>query len=143
VVLLTYGYGGNGVPPLQRIAAVGVLVVDIRAAPHSAYPGYRKASLEQALGDRYRYLGDLGNINHRTPGAPIVLRNPERGLPALAELMATGEVCIMCGCEDWRECHRALVGRLMQERLAGLAVVHLDAGEVERRWPLATARREE
>lgn len=144
MTLYTFGYSGNGVPPLQRIAAAGVLVVDIRAAPTSRrHPEYTKRSLEETLGDRYRYLGDLGNINHRTPGAPIVLRNPERGLPALAELMATGEVCIMCGCQDWRERHRELVGRLMQERLAGLAVVHLDAGEVERRWPLATARREE
>lgn len=136
MTLYTYGYSGNGVLPLQRIAAAGVLIVDIRNAPTSRWhPEYTKRGLEETLGDRYRYLGDLGNVNHRDRSLPIVLRNPERGLPLLAELMETGEVCVMCGCEDWRACHRAQVARLMVERLPGLGVVHLDAGEVERRWP--------
>jgi hypothetical protein len=76
----------------------------------------------------------LGNVNHRDRSLPIVLRNPEGGLPALAELMAAGEVCILRGCADWRECHRELVGRLMQERLPGLEPGHLDAEEIGRRW---------
>lgn len=139
MTLFTYGYSGNGVPPLQRIAAAGILIVDIRLSPTSRWhPEYRKASLEETLGDRYRYLGDLGNVNHRDRSLPMVLRNPETGCMELAELMAAGEVCIVCGCADWRECHRELVGRLMKERLPGLAVVHLDAAEIARRWPEET-----
>lgn len=135
MTLYTYGYIGNGVPPLQQLAAAGVLIVDIRNAPTSRWrPEYKKDRLARVLGDRYRYLGDLGNINHRDRSLPMVLRHPEQGCADLAALLEAGDVCILCGCADWRECHRELVGRLMQERLPGLEVVHLDAGEVERRW---------
>jgi len=131
MTLYTYGYVGGGLPPLQKIAAAGIVIVDIRASPTSYSPGYRKAALREMLRDRYTHLPALGNVNYRN-GGPIQLRHEESGLADLCALLALGPICILCGCQHWHNCHRERVARLAAERLPGLQVVHLDPDSIER-----------
>jgi uncharacterized protein (DUF488 family) len=131
--LYTIGYQGWRPDDLvARVRALGATLAAIRMRPTSSNPAWRRSALQARLGDRYTWLGSLGNVNYRThaQGSPMVLADPDAGMAVLGELLAAGPVAIMCGCRDWRTCHRALVARFAVEAFS-VAVIHLETAAHE------------
>jgi uncharacterized protein (DUF488 family) len=137
--LYTIGYQGWRPDDLvARVRALGATLADIRMRPTSPNPAWRRAALQARLGDRYTWLGALGNVNYRThaQGSAIVLADSEAGMAVLGELLAAGPVAIMCGCRDWRTCHRAFVARLAADAFS-VPIIHLEAARHERQYQIA------
>jgi uncharacterized protein (DUF488 family) len=128
LVICTWGYQGRCVEALVEIVARQALdlVVDVRGNPYSRRPEWRKEGLEEALGERYRWIGWLGNARYRDGGAPR-LRDGRRGMQELARLVAGGarRLLLLCYERDARACHRRIVAELARERFPGTRVLHL------------------
>jgi len=123
--LYTFGYSGSTPEKLQNYAEYfGAMVVDIRCNPTSRVPHWRLPELRRLLSERYVHFGELGNINYKN-GGPIMLANPGAGIDRLAVLLANGPAIILCGCQDHRECHRAVVADLMAKSY-GATIKHLE-----------------
>jgi len=90
-----------------HVRSVDGRLVDVRLQPYSSKPGFRKPDLEAELGDRYSHLPAFGNENY--DGGPIDLRNVWRGVSQLQSTDLPPVLVLMCGCADWRSCHRRLV----------------------------------
>jgi uncharacterized protein (DUF488 family) len=119
------GYHGRTLDELQAIVAqLDAVLVDIRYAPHSWNPVFRKAALAAAFGDRYVYVRALGNRNFNSD-APPDLVDYDAGREVLAALGRPA--LVMCMCRDAATCHRTEVLR----RLAadGFTVAEWDGGE--------------
>jgi uncharacterized protein (DUF488 family) len=124
-VLYTLGYSGWTLEAIQEVAqAHNAVVCDIRYAPFSRHPQWRKHQLVQLLGARYQHVRALGNRNYKS-GGPIILSDYETGKQAIAEILATGQsVILMCACKELAHCHR----RIAAEQLAadlGVRPMHL------------------
>jgi len=71
----TAGYAGRRPEALARLAErLDLTVFDVRFSPTSRDPRWRRPHLEKLLGDRYRHVGALGNVNYK--GGPILLADP-------------------------------------------------------------------
>ncbi len=107
------GYTGRTLDELRHIIEqLDAVLVDIRFAPYSRNPQFRKDALEQALGDRYVYLRAFGNRNYK--GGPVALVDYDVGRAALAAL--DKPALLMCMCKDPATCHRtAVMQRLAEE----------------------------
>lgn len=125
--LYTYGYQGGSLEDLRHYIAAGALILDTRLVPTSPNPLWRRASLERALGERYRWCKALGNVHFRS-GGPVQLLDPEAGLMLLAGLIRESPVILLCACRAWQSCHRRVVAELAQDALPGLQVTHLAPG---------------
>jgi len=128
MVVYTWGYQGRTTADLREVVEqYGIdLIVDVRGNPFSRRPGWRKESLEEVFGDRYRWVGWLGNKRYRE-GGEFRLRDPRRGMAELSHLVqVTGarRVLLLCYERDWRGCHRREVADLAKERF-GARVEHL------------------
>jgi uncharacterized protein (DUF488 family) len=131
-MLYTLGYSGWTPEAIQEAAqAYNAVVCDIRYAPISRHPHWRKHQLAQQFGVRYQHVQALGNRNYKSGGA-IALADYETGKQAIADILATGQaVILMCVCKDLAACHRLTAA----ERLAldlGEAVTHLVAQRKKR-----------
>lgn len=126
--LYTYGYQGGSLEDLRDYASAGALTLDTRLVPTSPNPLWRRASLERALGDRYRWCKALGNIHFRS-GGPVQLHDPEVGLETLGELIYQSPVVLLCACRAWQSCHRRVVAEIAQVAFPGLRVIHLAPGD--------------
>jgi uncharacterized protein (DUF488 family) len=105
------GYNGRTLDDLRRIVEdLDAYLVDIRFAPYSRNPAFRKAALDKAFGDRYRYLQTFGNRNYK--GGPVNLVDYTAGRAALEAL--DKPALLMCMCKDPASCHRTVI----LERLA-------------------------
>ena len=124
-MLYTLGYSGWTPEAIQEAAqSHNAVVCDIRYAPASRHPQWRKHQLAQLLGARYQQVQALGNRNYKS-GGPVALADYDIGKQVIAELLATGQsVILMCACKDLAHCHR----RTAAEQLAadlGVIIVHL------------------
>lgn len=122
--IYTMGYAGWAPAALRdEVLRLAAMLVDVRIAPTSKSPQWRKEALAELLGPIYTHLPALGNRNAFTSG-PAELADPERALGPIAALLARGPVVLLCGCADPERCHRGLAASFLAERLGG-AVVHL------------------
>jgi uncharacterized protein (DUF488 family) len=125
-IIYTMGYAGWAPEGLRAEALrLGVTMVDVRTAPTSKSPQWRKEALAALLGPRYIHLPALGNRNAFS-GGPAELNAPERAVAPIASLLARGPVALLCGCTDPERCHRSLAAAYLAERL-GASVIHLPA----------------
>ena len=123
-MLYTLGYVGWRLDALQAtLDATQAVLVDIRFAPYSRNPVFRKAPLQAQLGARYVHVQALGNRNYQ--GGPVDIVDYQRGLRIVAGLLDQwGAAILMCACAEVEECHRKGVGERLREDL-GLTLVHL------------------
>jgi uncharacterized protein (DUF488 family) len=106
------GYSGRTLDDIQRIInELDAYLVDIRFAPYSRNPTFRKANLEKALGERYIYLQALGNRNYQ--GGPIELVDYDAGKFTLETL--DKPALLMCMCKNPATCHRTVVLRRLSQ----------------------------
>ncbi|NNJ12857.1 DUF488 domain-containing protein [Chloroflexales bacterium ZM16-3] len=126
MTIYTIGYAGWAPVGLRdAISDLGATLVDVRIAPTSKSPQWRKDALVELMGAAYVHLPALGNRNAFT-GGPAALADPERAVGPIAALLARGPVALLCGCADPQRCHRALAADFLAGRL-GAPVVHLFA----------------
>ena len=116
-----FGYAGQDARALRAwLEAHDALLVDVRMKPIARHPSWRGPALQRALGDRYRHVAALGNVNFR--GGPVELVNAEAGVREVGELLAAGRpVVVMCVCRDYQVCHRRQVVELLAAAGWGLA----------------------
>jgi len=112
------------------VVPVECLVIDVRARPWGAWHrAFTAAGLAEAFKRHAGYwsLVPLGNVS----GSAEVWTSPAPGaaewmLEGVAEVIRGGQaVCLLCAEADARRCHRSVLARLLQERVAGLEVVDL------------------
>jgi uncharacterized protein (DUF488 family) len=139
LTIYTIGHGRKGAWEIGRMLdGVGVTrLVDVRTYPSSKHnPQSNRSAFEQALGDRYHWLGwALGGYKTES-----VRANWSRGMEILIEMAERESVAIMCseGLPD--NCHRQseIVPELYRRlRPAGVRVVHImpdGALRVDRSW---------
>ncbi|MCZ7547390.1 MAG: DUF488 domain-containing protein [Anaerolineae bacterium] len=127
--IYTFGTQRRRLAELVALAGdLDALVVDVRLAPRSRVREWNQAVMAAALGDRYLHVGVFGNLNYKTAGAPVRLRDPEAGIAALEPARAAGQsVILVCYEEDPAHCHRRDVAGLLHARW-GWLVVHLLRG---------------
>ena len=96
-IIYTIGYAGWAPDGLRdEVRRLGAALVDVRIAPTSKSPQWRKDNLAALLGPIYRHLPELGNRNAFTGGAPA-LNAPERAVAPIAALLVHGPVILLCG----------------------------------------------
>jgi uncharacterized protein (DUF488 family) len=126
--IYTIGYAGWAPAALRdHVLALGATLVDVRIAPTSKSPQWRKEALAALMGAAYRHLPALGNRNAFT-GGPVALNDPERALQPIAALLERGPVGLRCGCADPQRCHRSVAAEFLAERLRA-EVEHILAPE--------------
>jgi uncharacterized protein (DUF488 family) len=82
-------------------------LIDVRLQPYSSKPGFRKPDLDAELGGRYRHMPAFGNEAYDADGEDVRLRNVWRGIAQLEDASPLpSTLVLMCGCADWRSCHR-------------------------------------
>lgn len=143
--IITVGYTGASMPVLVRmVRQVNGLLIDTRYQPHSMAPVWRKPSFYEHFGavgtphqrrdlepartpagdawvediGRYVHIQEFGNENYK--GGPIKLKDFDRGLHRLMQLLAEQPVqalVFMCGCPEYRGCHRTVVATQVREFL--------------------------
>ena len=109
-------------------------LADVRMWANSRFkPEFSKNHLAAALpeaGIAYVHLRTLGNAGKFSGAGRVVIHEPEKGFPELAELLERhGSVALMCLERDPRECHRMEVAMGMAKRLPGVEVTHLGTPE--------------
>ncbi len=136
--LYTYGYTSATPADLLRyVDDLDAYLIDVRYSPRSRVPQWRQQALDEMAGvtahgrRRYRHIVELANVNYATDG-PIDLYAPAAGLREIAPYLAARPCILLCGCRDWRTCHRRVVADLIVEAaaLAGdrvIGVEHLPA----------------
>lgn len=100
-------------------------LVDIRYVPGSRrFPAWNKSVLQAKYGRRYLWLGEtLGNINYNTD-QPIVLANPETGIPRLMNGLSKGYTLILlCTCEQYKTCHRQTIVEEVLKRMPTVRII--------------------
>lgn len=126
MIIYTIGYAGWAPEGLREaMLNLGATLVDVRIAPTSKSPQWRKEALATLMDPAYLHLPALGNRNAFT-GGPAMLADPERAVAPIVSLLARGPVTLFCGCADPHRCHRALAADFLAGRL-GAEVVHLSA----------------
>jgi uncharacterized protein (DUF488 family) len=126
--IYTIGYAGWAPAALRdHVLALGATLVDVRIAPTSKSPQWRKEALAALMGAAYRHLPALGNRNAFT-GGPVALNDPERAIQPIAALLERGPVVLLCGCADPQRCHRSVAAEFLAKRL-GAEVEHILAPE--------------
>lgn len=125
-LLYTFGYAVPGADAvIEQLAALDVLITDIRYMARSRAAKWRKAALQGRLGTSYLRLRALGNVNYRQPGN-IQIFQPETGVRLASDRLRQGQhVALMCQCPQLDGCHRAAAADLLIARLPALKVVHL------------------
>ena len=117
---------------LRFLASRGFLIIDIRERAGSRFNKmYNRARLEDRFPGMYHRVPELGNVNHNELGAQIEFKDLEAGMKEsqriiMEDAAGTG-VIYLCACETWPTCHRSQAAIHLQERIAGLTVIHLEA----------------
>ncbi len=95
-----------------------LILIDIRYTPESKNSQWTKSAFFKRYGDRYIWLKDLGNINHKEPGK-ICIAQPEKGIATLQGLLKEHAVILLCGCPEYENCHRkSIIELYVQKQLA-------------------------
>jgi uncharacterized protein (DUF488 family) len=137
--LFTIGYEGRSLDALVlrlREAAV-TRVIDVRASPRSARPGFGRAALARAFaaaGLEYSHLAAAGNPFRADAAKDLagVLDRFRAHLDAHPEVpravldAAEGaRTALLCAEANPRRCHRSVLAERLGEVDPGLAVIHL------------------
>jgi len=102
--LFTVGYQKLGLADLCKLAAdLGALVVDVRSSPNSRRAGFSQWELEQALGRKYAFQGDL--LGGRSEIDPAGIAWIQRKLEG-SFLFKPTNVLLLCMEEAPGDCHR-------------------------------------
>lgn len=122
--LYTIGYALWTLRQVVRlIRRLDAILVDVRFSRRTRKREFTPKALGGALGGRYVWAGDLGNVNYK--GGRIRIKNLSAGLGQLAELSSGGKpLVLMCVCADVAVCHRKVVAEKAKARL-GAEVEHL------------------
>ncbi|GIK47353.1 MAG: hypothetical protein BroJett013_00500 [Alphaproteobacteria bacterium] len=139
----TIGYENVGqadfVATLKR-AKIKTLI-DLREVANSRRAGFSKKSLAAALdeaGIAYIHMKPLGTPKagreaarkgdaktmQRIFEAKLAVPESQLALAETAELAKQGRVCLMCLEHDWRDCHRSIVVRHLEDEF-GVKPTHL------------------
>lgn len=139
----TIGYENVGqadfVATLKR-AKIKTLI-DLREVANSRRAGFSKKSLAAALdeaGIAYIHMKPLGTPKagreaarkgdaktmQRIFEAKLAAPESQLALAETAELAKQGRVCLMCLEHDWRDCHRSIVARHLEDEF-GVKPTHL------------------
>lgn len=139
----TIGYENVGqadfVATLKR-AKIKTLI-DVREVANSRRAGFSKKSLAAALdeaGIAYIHMKPLGTpkagreaarkgdakMMQRIFEAKLAAPESQLALAETAELAKQGRVCLMCLEHDWRDCHRSIVARHLEDEF-GVKPTHL------------------
>jgi len=133
--LYTIGYGKF--KPEQVKALVeksGAVLVDVRFSPRSRNPQWAKSNVEKLVGKgNYLHLNSLGNRNYKGDG-PIEIVDIERGTQAVATILETRSVILMCQCWDLAHCHRLPASEFIAQKL-GVELAHLSPADLEAKEP--------
>lgn len=111
----TVGYAHWTANALQkRVQELNALLLDIRYAPRSRRSEWSGEALTERFGDGYVPFRYWGNENYNN-GGPIKI-SPRRFQDGLIILRALPDrpVVLMCGCADYRTCHRRVVAERLQ-----------------------------
>lgn len=125
--LYTYGYGNGSMSDLHEFVNAGAVVADVRYAPYSHNPEWKKENLAKELGANYVWIPALGNVNYKN-GKKIAIPQMQYGLAELRDYLECQPVVLLCVCPQWEECHR----RMVADRAAqvfGIQVWHLGRGD--------------
>src|SRR5262249_8952234 len=116
---------------ISRAQTHNAVVWDIRYAPVSRHPPWRKPQLTQRLGARYQHVQALGSRNYKS-GGPIALADYNTGKQAIADILATGQaVILMCACKDLATCHRLIAAEQLAADL-GVTIIPLKSPTTRR-----------
>jgi hypothetical protein len=109
--LYSVGYLNPGaLDLLQERVNQGAIIVDIRQVAGSRYrPVYSGKRLRERFGARYQRIRELGNEHYNQPGAPILLRDSQRGIAQLLALLEQRDACLLCRCKRLAICHTTVV----------------------------------
>lgn len=105
-IIYTTGYSGKDFADLKPlIELLDAVLVDIRFSPHSRRTEWTQSYLKMLLKNRYRHVPALGNRTFRE--GKITIQNLPLGIKTVQSFGINA--VLLCGCEDFRECHRAVV----------------------------------
>lgn len=95
-------------------------LIDIRLRPWSRWAWqWNKSSLLVVYGRFYLHMPEFGNMNYKTRGAPIRLKDPDLSLARLVGALQDGySLLLLCACKDYETCHRKTVHELLRTALA-------------------------
>lgn len=114
-MIYTIGYQGKTPKELLMIAeAVDGIIFDIRYKPYSSDIRFNRSKLEQYLGERYRHVKELGNVNYHGTYEEIEIKDLEKGIEMIEQSEKT--VILMCGCWNYRTCHRRFIAERLRAR---------------------------
>lgn len=144
-IIIPYGYQPDiaiGYARLDKIMSVHKksVIIDCRDEPYASkdFPAWHGRNIEAHYGKRrYIHVPELGNMNHKKEDRHkgFALRDQRVGLDRLERGLEQGYTLILlCGCRDYRHCHRSLVVQLLKAEVDGLVVRHPE--ERERMVPL-------
>lgn len=112
--IYTTGYTGKNPLDLKLLVeSTDAILCDIRFSPHSRAPRWEKSALVELLGERYRHVNSLGNMNYKT-GVPIKIASLDFGIRLVTSLDKT--VILLCACEHYNRCHRKEVAEALISR---------------------------
>jgi uncharacterized protein (DUF488 family) len=139
----TIGYERVGVPDFVAAlkAAKIKTLIDVREVANSRRAGFSKKALAASLdeaGIAYIHMKPLGTPKSGREAArkgdtetmtrifegKMAEPQSQLALAETAELAQKGRVCLMCLEHDWRECHRNLVAKHLEDEF-GLVPTHL------------------
>lgn len=125
--LFSLGYLNPGaLALLQEQVAKGALILDIRLVAASRWrPEFSGKRLRERFGPSYQRLPELGNDNYQQQSMPIVLHNPDRGIPQLLALLKQQDVCLLCRCQQFATCHASVVVAKIQCSNPAIHVIRL------------------
>jgi uncharacterized protein (DUF488 family) len=129
--IYTLGYATWALDEVRETAKMlGAVVVDVRLQARSSKPGFSKKSLSCELEGYYLHFPAFGNENYRNiPPGPTEIADFEAGRRRLKNVprecgFLPETVILMCGCKDYRQCHRSELAARLSEP-SNLDVVHL------------------
>lgn len=127
--LYTLGYTGTKPEHiLIKAQQLGAMVVDCRFSPRSRAPQWTRKQLSELLGQNYRHIPALGNVNYKGDG-PIVISNPAFRVPQVELYLKSQSVILLCVCKEFCTCHRAVVANLVKEA-CGCEIMHITAADL-------------
>jgi uncharacterized protein (DUF488 family) len=128
VICYTYGYHGRSLRELvAHVERLNAVVIDVRFAPTSRFPEWRRDALRRALGRRYVWVQEFGNVLYQTQ--QIQLSDPEKGLAVVEPIVRERPIILVCMCADHASCHRAHVADLIAGRV-GCSIIPLKPTDV-------------
>ncbi len=109
----TTGYAGKDINDLKpMLAALDVVLVDVRFFPTSEIMFWRQVYLKILLREKYHHVPQLGNRAFRNGRNQI--QNLDLGIKVLVSFNANA--VLMCECATSKECHRSVIAEELRRK---------------------------